>query len=96
MENRTYLNQQEPLEKGRLYEFNGEKLVEIHPSPGKRVTITNEAMEAIKKVRNNVKTELRPDLSVCASAMLLASLEISDIDQRVRELASNVYLRLIS
>ena len=44
------LNQSEPLEKGKLYHFNGKKLVEIEALPGKRVTITNEAMEVVKKV----------------------------------------------
>lgn len=93
MENQTYLNHQEPLEKGKLYHFNGEKLVVIQPLPGKKLTITNEAMEAVKKVRNGIGDlmEIRPELSVCASAMLLASLEVSDIHERISELGSSVY-----
>ena len=93
MENQTYLNQQEPLEKGKLYHFNGKKLVEIEPVPGKKLTITNEAMEVVKQIRNDVGNlmDMRPELAVCASAMLLASMEVGDIRQRVMALGRAIY-----
>ena len=87
------LNQSEPLEKGKLYHFNGKKLVEIEPVPGKKLTITNDAMEVVKQIRNDVGNlmGMRPELAVCASAMLLASMEISDIRQRVMTLGRAIY-----
>jgi hypothetical protein len=60
-------------EKGKLYQFNGVEFVEVEPSDGKKLPVTNDAFEAVKAVRSAVQKSLgiRPELSVVASALLL-------------------------
>jgi hypothetical protein len=60
-------------EKGKLYQFNGVEFVEVEPSDGKKLPVTDDAFEAAKAVRSAVQKSLgmRPELSVVASALLL-------------------------
>lgn len=79
--------------KGRLYQYNGTEFVEIEPSEEKKVPVTDEALEAVKAVRKAAHKAigLRPELSLCASAMLLAAASLPDIADRVKALGQKIY-----
>ncbi|MBL8473667.1 MAG: hypothetical protein JNM98_17880 [Rhodocyclaceae bacterium] len=81
------------FEKGRLYQFNGHDFVELEPSQEKKLPVTEEAFEAVKEVRAAAAKAIgmRPELSLCASAMLLAAADVPDIAARVKALGQRVY-----
>lgn len=79
--------------KDRLYRFDGTAFVEVEPSEERKLPVTDEAVQAVKAVRKAAQQAigLRPELSLCASAMLLAAAELPDIAQRVKALGQRVY-----
>lgn len=79
--------------KGRLYQFNGTEFVELEPSDEKKLPVSDDAMEAVKAVRKGAHKVIgmRPELSLCASAMLIAAAEIPDIAERVKAYGRRVY-----
>ncbi|HRE84609.1 MAG TPA: hypothetical protein PLN52_26450 [Opitutaceae bacterium] len=79
--------------KDRLYWFDGTAFVEVEPSEERKLPVTEEAVKAVKAVRKAAQRAigLRPELSLCASAMLLAAAELPDIAQRVKALGQRVY-----
>lgn len=83
----------ETYQKGRLYRFDGARFVEVERSEERKLPVTEEAAEAVKAVRKAAQQAigLRPELSLCASAMLLAAAELPDIAQRVKALGWRVY-----
>jgi hypothetical protein len=87
------LETKQQYEKGRLYQWNGSEFVELEPATDTKVPVSEEAMEAVKAVRKSAhqRIGLRPELSLVASAMLLAAAELSDIDDRVRQYGQRVY-----
>ncbi|MCA9302992.1 MAG: trypsin-like peptidase domain-containing protein [Phycisphaerales bacterium] len=56
-------------------------------------SVTEAAVDAVKAVRKAAHKAigLRPELSLCASAMLLAAAELPDIAQRVKALGQRIY-----
>ena len=82
-----------PYQKGKLYAFDGEAFVELEPSDERKLPVTEEAVNAVKVVRKAAHKAigLRPELSLCASAMLLAAAELPDIAQRVKALGQRIY-----
>lgn len=80
-------------QKGKLYQYDGREFVELEPSDEKKLPVIDEAVEAVKKVRKAAHKAigLRPELSLCASAMLLAAAELPDIADRVKALGQKVY-----
>ena len=83
----------ETYQKGKLYQFDGTSFVELEPSDERKLPVTEEAVNAVKAVRKvaHQMIGLRPELSLCASAMLLAAAELPDIAQRVKALGQRVY-----
>ena len=79
--------------KDRLYRFDGTRFMEVERSEERKLPVTEEAAEAVKVVRKAAQQAigLRPELSLCASAMLLAAAELPDIAQRVKALGQRVY-----
>lgn len=79
--------------KGKLYQYNGTGFVELEPSEEKKLPVSDDAVEAVKVVRKTAHKliGLRPELSLCASAMLLAAAELPDIAERVRAYGQRVY-----
>ena len=79
--------------KGRLYQWVGDHWELVPPSEFSKVVISDAAMEAVKRVRGDVTRLLgeRPDLSMVASAMLLAALDLSDVTERVRQHGARVF-----
>jgi len=82
-----------PYQKGKLYAFDGKAFVELEPSDERKLPVTEEAVNAVKAVRKAAHQAigLRPELSLCASAMLLAAAELPDIAQRVKALGQRIY-----
>jgi len=80
-------------EQGRLYQFNGTEFVELEPSTEAKVPVSNEAMEAVKQVRKAAQhlIKLRPELSLTASAMLLAAAELPNIAELIQRYGQRVY-----
>lgn len=64
-------------QQGRLYQYDGEKFIELEPAEGKKLPVTDEAMEAVKAIRAAASKRLRarPELSVVASALILSCAE---------------------
>jgi len=82
-----------PYQKGKLYAFDGKTFVELEPSDERKLPVTEAAVNAVKAVRKAAHQAigLRPELSLCASAMLLAAAELPDIAQRVKALGQKIY-----
>jgi hypothetical protein len=80
-------------EQGRLYQFNGTEFVELEPSTETKVPVSNEAMEAVKQVRKAAQRliKLRPELSLTASAMLMAAAELPNIAELIQKYGQRVY-----
>ena len=83
----------ETYRRGQLYQFDGTAFVELEPSEERKLPVTEEAVNAVKAVRKAAHKAigLRPELSLCASAMLLAAAELPDMAQRVKALGQRVY-----
>ena len=83
----------EKYEKGKLYQYNGTDFVELQPSNDIKLPISEEAMEAVKAVRKAAQSliKMRPELSLTASAMLLAAAKLSDIAEIVQRYGQSVY-----
>jgi hypothetical protein len=77
----------------KLYRFDGQTFVEVEPSGERKLPVTEDALQAVKTVRQAAQRAigLRPELSLCASAMLLAAAELPDIAERVKALGRRVY-----
>jgi len=84
--------QNEP-EKGKLYQFDGRNFVALQPSEEMKLPVTNEAVEAVKVVRKEAAKfiGMRPELSLVASAMLLAAAELPDICDRIKAYGQQIY-----
>lgn len=81
------------LERGKLYQFDGEKLVELEPSGDKKLAVTESAFEAVKAARAMVHKALglRPELAIVTSAMLaVAARHDDEIAGAVRHLYSSI------
>lgn len=87
------MNDENEYEKGKLYQWDGAKFVELEPSNEVRLPITEEAMEAVKRVRKSTQTliKLRPELSLTASAMLLAAADMQGIEKCVQQYGYRIY-----
>ena len=80
-------------QRGKLYQFDGNAFVELEPSAERKLPVTEAAVNAVKAVRKTAHQTigLRPELSLCTSAMLLAAAELPDITQRVKALGQQMY-----
>lgn len=83
----------ERFQRDKLYRFDGQTFVELEPSLEPKLPVTEEALQAVRTVRKTAQRAigLRPELSLCASAMLLAAAELPDIADRVKALGRRIY-----
>lgn len=81
---------------GKLYQYDGSKFVELEPSGETKLPVSPEAMEAVKQVRKAAQKliGMRPELSLTASAMLLAAAELSNIAEAVLKYGQRVYSKV--
>ena len=81
------------FKKGKFYVFDGDGFVEPEPSDIIKMPISQEALDAVAQVRKSAQKTigLRPELSLCASAMLLAAADLPDISERVKALGKKIY-----
>ena len=83
----------ERFQRDKLYRFDGQTFVEVEPSLEPKLPVTVEALQAVKTVRKTAQQALgvRPELSLCASAMLLAAAELPDVVNHVKALGRRIY-----
>ena len=64
---------EEVFDKGKLYQFDGNRFVQVEPSKEIKVPITEEAMMEIQELRKTVQKSIgmRPELSLVVSAMIV-------------------------
>lgn len=79
--------------KGKIYQWNGQEFLELEPSDLIKLPISEEAHEAVKSVRKVVSQIVgtRVELSMVASAMLLAALEVTDMPERVKQYGARIF-----
>lgn len=83
-------------QKGKMYQYDGTQFVELEPSSDIKIPISEQAMEAVKSVRKAAQRliTLRPELSLTASAMLLAASDLSNIAELVQKYGQHVYSKV--
>lgn len=82
------------LEKGKLYKFDGQNLVEIEANADViKIHVTSEANEAVKDARAKVQKALkhRPELELVASAILIEGAKSPNLVETVREYGKRVW-----
>jgi hypothetical protein len=86
-------NEEAMYQKGKLYQWNGSEFVELEPSSETKIPVSEEAMDAVKRVRKAAQAlvKLRPELSLTASAMLLAAADLSNVAELVQSYGQRVY-----
>jgi hypothetical protein len=64
--------EEQHLQTGELYRYDGNQLVELEPSTERKIPITEDAHQELSKIRNNISKVLgfRPELSLIASAII--------------------------
>lgn len=80
-------------QKGKLYQWDGNEFVELEPSMETKIPVSEPAAEAVKTMRKLAQREIgmRPELSLTASAMLLAAATLEDMPRRVKAHGLSVY-----
>lgn len=83
-------------QKGKLYQYTGAEFVELEPSGETKLPVSSEALEAVREVRKAVQNliKLRPELSVVASGMLLASREVPNLVELIQNYGQRVYSKV--
>lgn len=78
---------------GKLYKFDGQHLVELEPSNGKKLPVTNEAYEYVKQIQKVTQESIgaRPDMSIVASALILAAAQAGDGVEQVKAYGRRIY-----
>lgn len=86
------MNKKQQYEPG-LYQYDGTEFRKLEPSGEIKLPVSEEAMEAVKRVRKAAQEliGMRPELSVTASAMLLTAAKLPAIADAVREYGLVVY-----
>ena len=85
--------EEKQYEKGKLYQFNGSEFVELQSSADIKIPVCEAAADAVKAVRSAAQKviKMRPELSLTASAMLLAAAEMPGIAEHVKAFGLSVY-----
>lgn len=78
---------------GQLYRFDGEHLVPIEPQPGRKIPLTEDAWDALKRLRGRVskRVGMRPELSLVASAAIVSVEDTDWIEDEVIRYAAQLY-----
>lgn len=90
----TQLDVEPEYKDGALYKREGDKFVELERNPDVvKVPVTLEAETALKAARNLVAKEMgaRPELSIVASAILIAGAKSMDLVDTVRKYGAKLY-----
>ena len=87
------MTEDERYQQGKLYQFDGNAFVPVEISNVLKVPVTQEAMEAVKRVRNEASRLLtsRPELQIVASALLLLASEQPNLAAAVKAYGAKVY-----
>lgn len=85
--------EEKQYQKGKLYQYSGSEFVELQPSGDIKIPVSEAAADAVKQVRSAAQKTIgmRPELSLVASAMLLAAAQLPNIAERVRAYGQSVY-----
>jgi hypothetical protein len=80
-------------EQGKLYQFTGTEFLELKPSGETKIPVSSEAMEAVKQMRiaSQHLIKLRPELSLTASAMLLAAADLPNMAELIQKYGQRIY-----
>lgn len=86
------MEKKEKYEKG-FYEFNGVEFVKVEPSDDRKVPITDEAYEALKRGRSAAKKQFghRPDISIVATAMILLGEKSPSLMQEIHRVVTTAF-----
>ena len=78
---------------GQLYRFDGEQLVPVEPQPGRKIPLTEDAWDALKRLRGRVskRVGMRPELSLVASAAIISVEDTDWIEGEVIRYAAKLY-----
>lgn len=81
--------------KGCLYQYDGTAFVELEPSQETKIPVSEEAAKAVRNARKAAHqyVGMRPELSLTASAMLLAAAELPDLSERIARFGVELYSR---
>lgn len=76
-----------------LYQFDGTEFRKLEPSGEVKVSVSDEAMEAVKAVRKAAQgvIKMRPELSIVASAMILEASKMPAIAESVAAYGLSIY-----
>jgi hypothetical protein len=89
-----------PIEKGKLFRWNGKGYEEIvfEDNQDRRVPMVEEAFQAAIEIRKQVQARLRmrPDLSIVASALVLAAAKHPDVVDEVARYGLEMYAKAAS
>lgn len=81
------------FQEGRVYKFQSGEFFELEVSDQKKLPVTGEAEECVKAVRKDAAKYIgmRPELSVVASAMLLAAKDVPDLLSIIKKYGAKLY-----
>jgi hypothetical protein len=87
--------EEQHLQTGKLYKFDGNQLVELEPSAERKIPITEDAHQNLSKIRNSISKVLgfRPELSLIASAMIVHLSNDEKIHEIIKEYAVSIYMK---
>jgi hypothetical protein len=88
-----YRMEQPQLIPGKLYKFDGHRLVELEPSHGQKLPVTKEAYEYVKQIQKATQERIgaRPDISIVASALILGAAQSGDSVEQIRAYGRRIY-----
>lgn len=82
------------LEDGKMYKWDGSNLIEVEIDRTViKVPITAEADAALKEIRKTVAKQMqtRPDLSIVASAVIIAAAGKPEVVDTVKQYGAKLY-----
>jgi hypothetical protein len=86
-----------PTEKGKLFRWNGKAYEEVvfEENNDRRVPMVEEAFQAAVEIRKQVqaRVRMRPDISIVASALVLAAAKMPDVVDEVARYGLEAYAR---
>ena len=85
---------EDDLEDGKMYKWDGSNLLEVEIDRTViKVPITAEADAALKEIRKTVAKQMptRPDLSIVASAVIIAAVGKSETVDTVKQYGAKLY-----
>lgn len=83
----------EEYQQGKLYQWDGVAFVPVEINNVPKLPVTQEAMDVVKRVRNEAGRLLtsRPELQIVASALLMLASEQPNLAAAVKAYGAKVY-----